>query len=139
MSFYRLGASDKGQRFQFPEGLNSGYGATPIRCQAHEDHYVNVDYSVDGSIFMYAKMLDSGNLDVTSQKGSGGNLQISLTARKDEDSTETYINYLLKRKSCSLIQFPVIWLNSFLIANSCFAVGDSDLRYWNIAEIDAAS
>ena len=37
-------SSDKGKRFGFPSGILGGASTTPIRCQAHADHWVQYQW-----------------------------------------------------------------------------------------------
>lgn len=83
-------SGDKGQRFGFPEGIKGEDSPTPIRCQAHSDHWVSLSSDKESLVTE-----GSSNSDIFAvMQNSSGTMQIAFR------TTDQHIDGSLHR-ACS--------------------------------------
>lgn len=86
-------SGDKGQRFGFPEGIKGEDSPTPIRCQAHSDHWVSLGPDKDTLVTE-----GSSNSDLFAvTQNSSGTMQIAFR------TTDQHIDGSLNRTSSSFL------------------------------------
>ena len=82
-------SSDKGQRFGFPEGIKGEDNPTPIRCQAHSDHWVAINSGGDSALTTNG----GSNTDIFAiTQNSSGTMQIAFR------TTNQHVDGNLQRK-----------------------------------------
>ena len=72
-------SQDKGMRFTFPNGINGDSNqATPVRCQAHENHWVAPDSDGSGVAYLNTNS-DNNEYLIVEEKTDNNQVMIALS------------------------------------------------------------
>lgn len=81
-------SNDKGKRFTFPSGINTQDGGfTPIRCQAHSDHWVAPTIDGNNDEILDTDQSNSNTLIVETNMAENNQVTIALK------TSERFIGY----------------------------------------------